>query len=145
MAETEPATVALTIDDKPYMLRPTLPAMRTIGRAFGGYAPILRALSDVNPDALVLVIVAGTGTPMAGPVAARLEDAIYAHGFEDLIAPLVRFVGICMAGGREPAAAGPKPAGEAVTHRGATGDGKGPAESEAHDAESDATSRATAA
>jgi hypothetical protein len=91
---------AKTGEPTTYVLYPKLSAMRILNRYAGGYAGMFRALQNFDVDAMATVIIAGTGA--TGNPAKVIEERAYRTGAEDLLKPLVRFVNICAAGGRDP-------------------------------------------
>ncbi len=99
-------TVTLTMGGKPFTLRTTLGAMRALGRLQGGFLPLFRSVSNVDPETMALVVVIGTDA--RGADVEGVAQAIYDHGLEDLIDPLTRFLTLCCNGGRDPATAKPK-------------------------------------
>ena len=114
---TEPATVVVTLGSTPYVLRPTYDASRILNRLTGGMLPLFRAVSNVDADTMTLIVAAGVGAK--GKAVEDIGRAVWAHGLEDLVEPLTRFLTLCTNGGRDPAAVKPKPAGDVGTSKGA--------------------------
>ena len=100
MASPKFATGEVTVDlaGTTYTLRPTLQAARALGRDFGGFAPLLQRIRDLDLDAYVAVIVQGAA--LERREAKEVPDLVWQSGMIDLLAPTTEFVMILANGGR---------------------------------------------
>lgn len=90
--------VDLMVDGTTYTLRPSLRAAQALSRAYGGFAPLLDRLRQMDLDAYSAVIVQGAG--LERREARDVPEAIYSAGMADIMVPCVEFVAILANGGK---------------------------------------------
>lgn len=94
-------TVEIEMGDKIYALRPKLGVMRAVSRLQGGFVGVLRKINDRDYDTMANIICLGTGATSKAATE-EAEEAIFAHGIDELVKPLTRYVLVLMNGGRDP-------------------------------------------
>lgn len=94
--------VEITLAGTKYTLRCSLRAARTVSALSGGFSAAFQGLSGFNMATYVAIVAAGLDK--RGNDAADVEKQVYETGLEALTAPLSRYLGLLMNGGREAAA-----------------------------------------
>lgn len=91
--------IALSLNGREYVLRPTLRALKEINAHFGGMQNIIQTLLKLNFNDLLTIIRIGAGVPNAN--LARLEDDLFRAGMTDaVLVPLIDYLQTLMNGGR---------------------------------------------
>lgn len=102
MSRMDHATVELDLDGEIYELRPTLQAMRTISRHFGGIRAAMERIGGLDFDALSTVIAAGSGIKGRGKDRDRMEEALFGTGVAQATGPVAEYLsGLLDPTGRE--------------------------------------------
>lgn len=82
-------------------LRCTVRAARTVSAISGGFVAAYQRLRDYDMATYVTIVAAGLDA--RGDAANKIEERVYETGLDSLTAPLTKYVGLLMNGGREPA------------------------------------------
>jgi len=99
MAKLNAGDVVITINGEERVLKPTLRALTVISSQYNGLAKARELI--VAQDFAAAVYVIRHGLNLNDREAKTLPDEIYANGLTfDLLAPLLRFVGILANGGK---------------------------------------------
>src|SRR3990172_2604484 len=89
------------------VLKPSLHAVRTLSRKYGGLQQVIERILKVDFDVLVDVFEVGMQMPLGNPKArSELEQSIYASGLLDVDGGLVtvatNYVSVLIHGGKPP-------------------------------------------
>lgn len=93
--------VEITLAGVKQQLRCSLRAARTVSALSGGFSAAYQGLSGYNLSIYTAIVAAGLDK--RGNDAAAVEKQVYETGLEGLAAPLSRYLGLLMNGGREAA------------------------------------------
>lgn len=91
--------VEISLGGAKHVLRCSLRAARTVSALSGGFSAAYQGLSGYNMATYVAIVAAGLDK--RGNDAAAVEKQVYETGFEPLTAPLSKYLGLLMNGGRE--------------------------------------------
>lgn len=91
--------VEITLGGVKHALRCSLRAARTVSALSGGFSAAYQGLSGYNMSTYVAIVAAGLDK--RGNDAAMVEKQVYETGLETLTAPLSKYLGLLMNGGRE--------------------------------------------
>jgi hypothetical protein len=76
--------ITFNIGDEEFVLKPSVHAMQSLSRQFGGLQPVLEALQILNFDAIVAVVIAGLGNHYSNPkVRQELTEKLFEAGISD--------------------------------------------------------------
>ena len=102
--------VVLTNDKgeaRTFVLKPSLHAMRTLSRKYGGLEPLIKKIGLLDFDTIVDVMMAGMQITPDPKRHRELEELVFSSGLSDQSGALpslcVRYVIILMHGGKPPA------------------------------------------
>lgn len=93
--------VEITLAGVKHTLRCSLRAARTVSALSGGFSGAYQGLSGYNLSTYTAIVAAGLDK--RGNDASKVEEQVYETGLEPLTAPLSRYLGLLMNGGREAA------------------------------------------
>jgi hypothetical protein len=100
--------VEITLNGKRETLKTSLRAARAINGFFGNFVDAQERLNKVDQSAYVAIVAAGLDKKPGD-----VEEAVFAAGLDNLLAPLFTYVGALARGGRDPnAKTEDAPAGE---------------------------------
>lgn len=91
--------VEITLAGKKLTLRCSLRAARTVSGMSGGFMEAYRRIAGYDMATYVALVAAGLDK--RGEAAVGIEEQVYDTGLEALMAPLTKYVGLLMNGGRE--------------------------------------------
>lgn len=91
--------VEITLAGTRQVLRCSLRAARTVSALAGGFSGAYQGLSGYS--LAIYTAIVGAGLDKRGNDAALVEKQVYDTGLETLTAPLSRYLGLLMNGGRE--------------------------------------------
>lgn len=91
--------VEISLGGVKHVLRCSLRAARTVSALSGGFSAAYQGLSGYNLAVYVAIVAAGLDK--RGNDAAQIERQVYETGLEALTAPLSKYLGLLMNGGRE--------------------------------------------
>lgn len=95
-------------EDKEFILKPSVHAMRMLSRKYGGLMPLSKRVSDLEFDVVVDVIEAGLQIPPTPKARSELEALVYNTGLSDQTGSLpqlcIRYLTTLIHGGRIPPA-----------------------------------------
>ncbi len=98
LGKLDAGEVEIELNGKRLILRPTLPACKTISRQRGGFAKVRELLVSEDFDTIVSVIAVGTNQLKDTN---EVENEVWRNGLDiKLIMPLIEYVAILANGGR---------------------------------------------
>lgn len=102
MSKPEPGAgdVEIVLEGETFKLTPTLQASTFLSRQGGGLVGMVQRLSQMEMDAVVMVVAQGLG--LSGQVSKDLPGKIYRTGLAELSGPCITFCNHLMNGGRPP-------------------------------------------
>lgn len=98
MSKIDSGRIEVETPQKTYTLQPTLKALRSISRQFGGCQAAIERIRALDFDAIRFVIVQGAS--LDGKDAKRVDDHLFEAGLLELAAPTIEYVAILQNGGR---------------------------------------------
>lgn len=103
MSKSTQAPLVVTVGGDEYHLEPSLSAVRSIGAILGGLRPAFQRVTDINLDAMVVVVAAGAGLTLKPKEFDALAEAIWKAPNRVAIGGTISdFLAILLAGGQSP-------------------------------------------
>jgi hypothetical protein len=87
----------------PRILKPSIHAMRTLSRKYGGLQKLASRVGELEFEAIVDVLEVGLQVPAGSPKARQeIEALVYSTGFTELPGLCIRYIAVLLNGGKPP-------------------------------------------